>query len=411
MKNRYVFYFPYRGFGGVPILFLRVAKALTSLGYPCSVIDYPDGYMAKNKAEGIEFISCEQESIEIADQYILVFQSDLPWGIPKNINTHPDTTVFFWNCYPFNLIPVPPAPLNHYVSSRLLLVKLLLLTLMRSARKKTLLFLQDLVRHDALAFMDEANRQTSEYALSYSPIPNRFLPVLVNERNEAKARELLHPDTMTIAWVGRVADFKIHSLYRVIEDLTAINTKLKFKMLIVGDGRFLPELKSFCSKINQIEFEFIPSVPSAEIPQFLNSRVDLLCAMGTAALEGGLSQVPTILLDFSYKHIPSGYQYRFLHQTDFFNLGSPIGSQHLGDKSNLKQLLDLVVENKTNIANQCYNYVLHNHSIEKKLNYFVKLSQDSSFKYNDLKKQNYLQKPWLYRFRAKILSLLKEFSL
>jgi len=43
------FIFPYRGVGGVPLLFLRFAEYLTINKLAnCILVDYSDGYMARN---------------------------------------------------------------------------------------------------------------------------------------------------------------------------------------------------------------------------------------------------------------------------------------------------------------------------------------------------------------------------
>lgn len=408
MHKKFTFYFPYRGVGGVPVLFLRVAEKLIEMGHRCAVVDYEDGYMAKNKKEGIELIKYNDSQIEIPEECTLIFQSDLPWGIPRQIKTHPNTTLFFWNCYPYNLIPVFPAPLSHFVSARLGLVKLSLLTILAQARNHTLQFLKLMIQTDAIVFMDEANRQTSEYALSFSQIPRKYLPVLVTPRTSEKLKptELISQESLTLAWIGRVADFKINSLYRVIEDVNKAQISVPVKMIIVGNGQYLEELKAFCSTQKKIAFEFIDSLRSEDIPLFLNQRVDLLFAMGTSALEGGLSHTPTVLLDFSYAKIKSGYTYKFLNQTKDYNLGTPISSVHyLG--SNIELLLNQVLTDKDRIARECHSYVLMNHSIDTKISDFINLSQNSRLKYQDLMDESFLKKPLLYRLRAGLFKYFK----
>ena len=63
-KNLY-FFFPYRGVGGVPVLFLRLANYLEKLDlYNIFLIDYQDGYMANNynQKSNIRFVSYSQDT-------------------------------------------------------------------------------------------------------------------------------------------------------------------------------------------------------------------------------------------------------------------------------------------------------------------------------------------------------------
>ena len=48
IKDHFVFCFPYRGSGGVPLLFLRLAKELSKQNYKITLIDYKDGFMTEN---------------------------------------------------------------------------------------------------------------------------------------------------------------------------------------------------------------------------------------------------------------------------------------------------------------------------------------------------------------------------
>jgi len=48
------FCFPYRGVGGVPLLFLRIAEELSARSKAETyLVDYSDGFMAKHRKEGL----------------------------------------------------------------------------------------------------------------------------------------------------------------------------------------------------------------------------------------------------------------------------------------------------------------------------------------------------------------------
>ena len=46
-KQKIIFFFPYYQVSGVPVLFIRFAKALSKKGRKILIVDFEDGYMHK----------------------------------------------------------------------------------------------------------------------------------------------------------------------------------------------------------------------------------------------------------------------------------------------------------------------------------------------------------------------------
>src|SRR5215469_15466463 len=104
----FVFCFPYRGIGGVPVLFMRIARRLASSDeHDVSVVDFPDGAMANSiVGQKITLIPYNQDSEVVIPAYsIIVFLSLNPWAIWLNLQIPDSVRLFFWNCHPFNLVP------------------------------------------------------------------------------------------------------------------------------------------------------------------------------------------------------------------------------------------------------------------------------------------------------------------
>lgn len=387
--------------GGVPVLFLNVAKELSKRGYLTSVVDFNDGYMAKNKGSETGLIAFEANlSVSIPENSILIFQSDLPWGLPKNLICSPTTKVFFWNCYPFNLVPNLPKPLGDFLASRVLILKILLATLMITARTKTKRFTELLITKNALCFMDFPNWSLTQKMLQIKNLPEVFLPVLVNQVPRLKPQSILQKN-LKLAWVGRLADFKIYPLLRILEDLNELEQPISF--VIIGSGQYQSFLKEKTKSFSYLQIEFIDHIDYQNLHPYLNSNIDLLFAMGTSALDGGLSCVPTVLMNFSYKEISSDYRYHFLNQTEKFSLGDLIDKNNLGKGLAMNQIVQAVHENKEKIASECQNYVANHHLLENKINTFLQLTSNSNLTYTELI-QTDLEKPGFY----KIWTLIKK---
>lgn len=397
MKSRFVFYFPYHGYGGVPILFLRLAEKLTELGFNVSIVDFHDGYMAREKSSGIDLIVFESldQKIKIPPNSTLILQSDLPWGIPQNFECDSETTIFFWNCYPFNLIPVLPAPLAHFFKSRLFLQKVLLQTILSGAQQKAKKFAQFLIQYKALAFMDFPNWKMTFNLLEIKNLPKIYLQICLETKSLLKPKNLIQENNLKIAWLGRIADFKIQSVLRIIKDLP---TQKKIEMTLIGSGDYESQLQTQALKHPLIQFIFIKAIAPKELYNYLNQNVDLLFAMGTSALEGGVAGVPTVLMDFSYSEINSNYRYNFLFDSKDYSLGDLVSGEYSGYQ--MQEIVNNVISDKIELAQKTQSYVYQYHSIEKQVNLFLDLSLKSKLKYNSLIQNCDLQKPGFYKYWA-----------
>ena len=107
------FVFQYRGVGGVPILFFRVAKFLVeqNLARPF-LVDYEDGMMARlinDDMQRVTLVPYSDDAVTcLPEDAIVVFQSMTPWSIFPNLNVAKEAKIFFWNCHPFNLVTFFP---------------------------------------------------------------------------------------------------------------------------------------------------------------------------------------------------------------------------------------------------------------------------------------------------------------
>src|ERR1041385_1123793 len=98
-----LFYFPYRGVGGVSVLFLRMAPELRRT-HDVHLVDFKDGYMGSRVPEGVGFIDFERVE-RYPERAVLVLQSLAPWNIVDTEKFPDQTRVLFWNLHPNNFYP------------------------------------------------------------------------------------------------------------------------------------------------------------------------------------------------------------------------------------------------------------------------------------------------------------------
>lgn len=408
-KN-YIFYFPCYDVGGVSILFIRYAEYLAkTTKIDIYIIDYPNGYMSKNINKSlVNFIPYSSiHKMILPSNSLIILQSDLPWGIPLNFLCDDSTNVFFWNCYPFNLIPVFPSIISDFTNRSLFFTKLVLNTLLLTAKKKSVSFLNLLLANNSISFMDGPNYDTTKFCLSTNIDRKKFLPVSIHSSSSIlQNKNKWDLDFLNFCWVGRLADFKISILNKVLKDTEQYckDFRKKINFYIVGSGKMNHRLyKTTASeylKIIQINY-----MSPSELDIFLRD-IHCIFAMGTSALEGAKLAIPTILLDFSYGKIPSNYNYQFIYSAQNFSLGEPIRSRYNKEGLKLEELISML-NNQT--GQRCFEYFLHNHSLTKNIDDFIEQTKNSTLSYNHLIKQNFVKKPKFYIFWQFIKSIFSNY--
>lgn len=366
------FVFPYRGVGGVSVLFFRVANYLAknNIAKPI-LIDFEDGTMSKlvqASHSNLEVLVYPKDDfIDIPGEAYVVFQSMTPWSIFPNIRLNEETRLLFWNCHPYNLVLFVPG-LRFITYNFKVLNRAISRTILRGWARKLREFIITIHKKHGLVFMDEENRKnTQEYnALNLQNVELLPIPVEIDElaRISTFRKE---SETIRITWVGRLVDFKYYPLKRLLTSVEAYAKaqSITFECSIIGSGPYLEALQKFASQLRWVKVKFQGDMELSQVRKFIDSKTDILAAMGTSALEGGAREVPTILLDLSYKDIPANYRFKWLHETTGCTLGEEISVKNCTDQSDsLGPLLARYNDDPIKVGKLCAEYVKMHHTLE-----------------------------------------------
>src|SRR5690606_26969619 len=110
-------------------------------------------------------------------------------------------------------------------------------------------------------------------------------------------------------------------------------------------------------------------------------------SMGTAALEGGLAGVPTLLVDPSVGDVPEYYRYKWLYQTERCSLGRFISEAETAFVGmEMKDVIAMVDDQEQyhNLAQKTQEYVMDNHGVGAVLNRL--LAQETTATHNDIRR-------------------------
>jgi hypothetical protein len=357
VMRKIIFYFPYRGIGGVSLLFQRLSSCLVGLRQ-VFLVDFNDGFMGRTVPHGVDFIDFESASNYPKDS-VLVVQSLAPWNIRNADKFDADTRVLFWNLHPLNFYPYVFS-LHSTIRWKALVAKLLFpLSVFR--RNKLAKIVEYLSSRNALVFMDNENYERTSAFFPGSIIQKHLLPILL----PAGKQSYKEPEReLQCCWIGRIVDFKVHILLHLIgrlDEATSITGPIN--MTVVGDGACLEHLMVEAAVYKNIKLTFIANVPPDQLDDFICTHVDVLFAMGTSALEGASRSVPTILLDYSYYPIKGLYRFKYIFEAEDKSLAELIqNGRHMEPVSTIGDMLLEIRTNNASVRRSCYSYWLQYYS-------------------------------------------------
>lgn len=405
LKSKKIFFcFPYKGAGGVPILFLRLANYLNSNGFIVCLIDYPDGYMALNNKSNIELIEYGENNIRIENNSILVLQAMTPWSIYPMMKIDREVELFFISTIPTNFYPILPG-FRDIMSHGKVFAKIIWHTLLLEEFRKIKSFLNSILKNKSLVFLDEDIIANLSNSLDIVLNDYKILPLFSEnvQGNLYLENRKKRKDTLVFGWVGRLADFKVHILNKVIFDLKNYSETSNFniKFVVIGDGDKANQLLNSCTesfvmeRINHIR----PDILGEKLLTF-----DLYFAMGTSALDGARFGIPTVRLDYSFKQVLN-YKYKFIFDVKGFSLGELIGGDYynIGNYT-IDDIIACLIESREYLSQQTYDYYKYNHSLDVSAQKFIGYLRESTFKWGDLLDQNY-DKSILYKLWKKVREL------
>lgn len=401
-RRRVTFCFPYRGSGGVPMQFLRLSSALADRGWEVELVDYPDGTMAQNLLDArVRLVPYALEGTPIAKDTLLVLQTMTPWSIFPGLRVPPETHVLFWTCHPFNLVPTVPG-LSRIMQRGPAVGRPMLKVLLPAHWSRLKTFLRLVSARRSIIFMDVGTARNTQEYLQETVNPVVFVPVpapAVGTPAPASGESAGRRRALRTGWVGRLADFKypilLHTMLRM--DELAVGLNLELTLTVVGSGDYLPKLQDRAAALRKLKVVFAGERSPAEVVKFLRTELDMMFAMGTAALEAAAAGIPTILLDFTYNAVPRGYRYLWLHERAGYSLGELISAEHIttGDDE-LKSRLMEVLEDRVVLAEKARHYVRQNHALPAVVARLEPAMQVAALRWGDLVQQGLLKRGRIY---------------
>tara|TARA_B100001057_G_scaffold184276_1_gene185004 strand:+ start:17500 stop:18768 length:1269 start_codon:yes stop_codon:yes gene_type:complete len=411
------FFFPYPYISGIPVLFSNLTNYLLKDNkHEINIIDYKNGALIRNckpnlKLKFIEFKDFESCVLDFETN--LIIQAGLPHKLRQELKISKKVKILQWAAHESNLIPY----LSRFnfilkIQQSNLIIHKIFHMINRKNYKILSMWVSKMIDRGSIVFMtEEIYNNTIKYLFlkdsnSVTYLPNfsfgdiNYNYKIINRKSKKIINEI------NLAWVGRIADFKIHILNYSIKKLCnySLKTKTKINFHIIGTGKLKSKLR-FDFQNQYFKIVELGAVEKSEVDKYLQTNIDVMFSMGTSALDGARLGIPVILLDQSNVEIKDGYIFKFLFDSKGFDLGHPVSKLDfkIGNNS-LEKIIKGLKSNYKILSKKTLKYYNENHSIEIVSKKLINLINNNSVYFLDeidstLFKQSLLRKLYFFYLR------------
>jgi hypothetical protein len=358
-----IFYFNWKGIGGVQSLFCNIATELATRNIPFKFIYYRNTWLTNElNKKGIFFDIFDIESDNKKDLQKFVHKTDIiiathGYFLKELYSISP--RFLFWMVHPLAI----KTKFDAIKYKKILLGKIY----------------TSIIYNNGFVVMDGACMETLKSIYKPRYIPDYLqIPIIVSNSN-VDINELLivnvQKSVCNISYLGRAENWKANPVKNILKDLDAIqlNLKIKFNFHIITDN---PQLFEQLLEYNgAVKIIYHKELYGQALYDFLTHNIVINFAMGTSCLESAQLGIPTIMVDASYDQYPLDYKYRWLFETENFILGNIVTSNSKTTGFNLDVLIQTIIDSNEyllTISKNCKNYVIENHNIQKVVSLLLK---------------------------------------
>jgi hypothetical protein len=315
-------YAPNAALGGTETLALRIAVELHLRGIPVTVITEDNGWLSKN-AKQIKIATVSPQlfaTLKMRFSHRNVVISSAKYINDVILSAHINYTLF-WILHPLEYIWTSYKRIFRFYEyfqscSCGFILGILSPFLFFRLRNK----LHELINYNALISMSEdCNLFTTKFLMSSRKIPILPLPIPVNQiSNTFENRSL---NIKKIAYFGRIEQFKVASIKRLIKDYASAAEWRRYPLVLFGYGAYESQVSNYAKSLG-VSIEITGKI---ELNQVINRAIAermLVFTMGLSAIDLLSSNIPVVFLPIPRSGRDSDGNYSFLNQLPEGCLGS-----------------------------------------------------------------------------------------
>lgn len=388
------FFYPSKVLGGAEYLFIRLAKRLKS-SYKVYYVDYIDGFARSQLNDTdivfIDFLPWTRMRLPEQTCLIAPLSSIIDVCISINLNSH--LTTVFWSIHPLGL------------ASRIRdFSKYNILNGFFKSEEDYTPSLSLMHSDCGLYFMDGANYYIQSEIFKLTLENPNYIPIPIEEIKEITNIEA-SSSAISIGWLGRLSYEKIQSLINVLKHAIKYSktTGKKIDFHVIGEGEFGHLIESVPG-LDELNLIRVGTLGDIAVKDYL-TKISVLFAMGTSALEGARLKIPTVLVDFCEREIPLSNHFRWLFESSEYTLGNEHSASLVYPHKFDAIISSLTYEdNRQILGSRCHEYFMQHHEINYITTLLKKAIQSSSFNLLKLKSTKFGR----FRYLQLIVPVLKS---
>ena len=364
------FFQPVHAITGATTCKVQMAKYLanyTDLNvYFCDLVDGHPRTLIKDEKK-IKFIPYEPELLDFPlKEKCVIFTTSTRVILLKNM--HKDNKIIFWHN---ETLPC---------AWDLLLIN-----------NETPQFFDLIKKNNAIMYHDWSSRDSLNRYNNGNFTNNDFYYVSIPKKEQHALGDLINEKELNIAFLSRLSQDKIQSLFYLVRNLYKIKIDKKIKLHIIGDGicRQMVELELEEYR-DKIEIVYTGTIAKEKLDEYLINNIDLLFGVGTCVIESSALKIPTAVLLMNSKEIKDNEAYWYFESKEYCT-GITV-EQKKDYKVNYNSIEDIVkklcvLNAKRELGEKCFQYYLDNHgNYEKLVLIFLNQILKATLLFGDLKK-------------------------
>ena len=227
------------------------------------------------------------------------------------------------------------------------------------------------------------------------PVNNiKYIPVPGISESRLRRGHHIVGEACRLTYIGRgCEEWKVYPVIKILEDLNTIDMQFSLTILTDVNDLFQSMIMKYVPQ-NKVIVNYINGLSGKVMEEYLYNNSDIHFSMGIAALDGAKLGVPTILCDASHQKFPDTYKYKWMFEAKDYSLADFINDETEFKGHTMREVLDEIYDDKQYmvLANNCYNFVADNHSIEKTVDSILYAAEESKMSADDYCRTAYMKR-------------------
>lgn len=296
-------YNPSANAGGTNNLLANLAVLLSKQKqFDVHYVEFADGAtvdFVRNNAQNCNILFIGKNEKMLINDGILIMILLHVKLINNRIDLDDKVRMLLWATHPDDAIKILPL-FNFFYHKKRVAMNIISSIITPLQYKRIKRFMKAGITHDGVVWMDNHNYESADQFYKFNLNKKVIWPLITSEGKYKYAglRENNFSSKIRIIFLGRMCDFKIIPILKLLTDMEKFKDKICLNF--IGYGNYANILESNL-KSKGFDYMFLGDVKKELLDKSL-LQFDLLFGMGTSVLEGAKLGMPCVVMNGSYQN-------------------------------------------------------------------------------------------------------------